>query len=247
MSKQAVIQVNNVRKSYGSTKAVDGVSFTVKRQEIFGVIGANGAGKTTTLEMMMGLRKPDQGEIHVLGYNVVQNRDKIKQHIGIQLQQTALYDRIKVEEALELFASYYEKTRDRQEIIDLLGLEPYLNKFVKKLSGGWQQRTALALALINDPEIIFLDEPTTGLDPQARRDLWNIILMLRDEGKTIVLSTHYMEEVQRHCDRVAIIKKGHLVDCDSPGQLIERLPEDKGSMDDVYLQLAVDDEKEESA
>ena len=186
MSKQAVIQVNNVRKSYGSTKAVDGVSFTVKRQEIFGVIGANGAGKTTTLEMMMGLRKPDQGEIHVLGYNVVQKSGiKSNSNIGIQLQQTSLYDRIKVEEALELFCFYYEKTRDRQEIIDLLGLRTLiLNKYRKE--AFWRLATANSLGswlLINDPEIIFLDEPTTGLDPQARRDLWNIILMLRDEGK----------------------------------------------------------------
>lgn len=245
MDNQVVIQVRDVRKTYGSTKAVDGISFTISRQEIFGVIGANGAGKTTTLEMAMGILKPDEGEVHVLGHDVVNDADKIKQRIGIQLQQTSLYDRIKVKEALELFSSYYDKTRDKQEIIDLLGLEPYLNKYVKKLSGGWQQRTALALALINDPEIIFLDEPTTGLDPQARRDLWDVLLMMRDEGKTIVLSTHYMEEVQQHCDRIAIIKKGRLIDCDSPEKLIGRLPDGKGTMDDVYIQLAV--EKEESA
>ncbi len=246
MAKKTVIEVDAVEKAYGTTKAVDGISFTVSQQEIFGVIGANGAGKTTTLEMIMGLRVPDKGNIKVLGHDVVKNTDQIKQKIGIQLQQTSLYDRIKVKEALELFASYYDKTRDPQEIIQLLGLEPYLNKYVKKLSGGWQQRTALALALINDPDIIFLDEPTTGLDPQARRDLWDVILKLRDEGKTIVLSTHYMEEAQRHCDRIAVIKKGRLVDCDTPEGLIRRLPEGKGTMDDVYLQLAVE-QKEESA
>lgn len=246
MAKETVIEVDAVEKSYGTTKAVAGISFTVSRQEIFGVIGANGAGKTTTLEMIMGLRVPDKGNIKVLGHDVIKSADQIKQQIGIQLQQTSLYDRIKVKEALELFASYYDKTRDQQEIIQLLGLDPYLNKYVKKLSGGWQQRTALALALINDPAIIFLDEPTTGLDPQARRDLWNVILKLRDEGKTIVLSTHYMEEAQRHCDRIAVIKKGRLVDCDTPEGLIRRLPEGKGTMDDVYLQLAVE-QKEESA
>lgn len=246
MAKETVIEVDAVEKSYGTTKAVAGISFTVSRQEIFGVIGANGAGKTTTLEMIMGLRVPDKGNIKVLGHDVIKSADQIKQQIGIQLQQTSLYDRIKVKEALELFASYYDKTRDQQEIIQLLGLDPYLNKYVKKLSGGWQQRTALALALINDPAIIFLDEPTTGLDPQARRDLWNVILKLRDEGKTIVLSTHYMEEAQRHCDRIAVIKKGRLVDCDTPEALIRRLPEGEGTMDDVYLQLAVE-QKEESA
>jgi ABC-2 type transport system ATP-binding protein len=236
---QPVIEVRDLRKTYGDVRAVDGISLEVYRGEIFGVIGANGAGKTTTLEMMMGLRTPDSGTIRVLGLEVPRQSSELKQRIGIQLQQTALYDRIKVKEALNLFSAYYKHTRDKQEIIRLLGLEPYLNQYVKKLSGGWQQRVALALAIINDPEIIFLDEPTTGLDPQARHELWQIIQNLKSEGKTIILSTHYMEEAQRHCSRVAVIKQGKLVACDTPGGLIALLPEENATMDDVYVKLAV--------
>jgi len=234
-----VIEVNNIEKHYGNVKAVDGISLQVKRGEVLGIIGANGAGKSTTLEIMMGLRKPDSGTVNVLGMNIAEASDKIKQRIGIQLQQTALYDRIKVKEALQLFSSYYEKTRNLNEIIATLGLEPYLNKYVKNLSGGWQQRTSLALALINDPEIIFLDEPTTGLDPQARLELWGCINRYRDEGKTIILSTHYMDEAQRHCDRIAIIKNGKLISCDEPKQLIDTLGNQDATLEDVYLQYAV--------
>ncbi|CAG9610240.1 ABC transporter ATP-binding protein [Pseudoneobacillus rhizosphaerae] len=237
--KEIVIELENIRKSYGNVKAVDGISLRVNKGEVLGIIGANGAGKSTTLEIMMGLRTPESGSVKVLGLDIMDGSYEIKQKIGIQLQQTALYDRIKVKEALELFSSYYDKKRDLQEIIQALGLEPYLNKYVKNLSGGWQQRTSLALALVNDPEIIFLDEPTTGLDPQARLELWNCINRFRAEGKTIILSTHYMDEAQRHCDRIAIIKKGHLVACDQPKNLINSLLDGEGSMEDVYLQYAV--------
>jgi ABC-2 type transport system ATP-binding protein len=237
--KEIVIELENIRKSYGNVKAVDGISLRVNKGEVLGVIGANGAGKSTTLEIMMGLRTPESGSVKVLGLDIIDGSDDIKQKIGIQLQQTALYDRMKVKEALELFSSYYDKKRDLQEIIQALGLEPYLNKYVKNLSGGWQQRTSLALALVNDPEIIFLDEPTTGLDPQARLELWKCINRFRAEGKTIILSTHYMDEAQRHCDRIAIIKKGHLVACDQPKNLINSLLDGEGSMEDVYLQYAV--------
>ncbi|WP_338452654.1 ABC transporter ATP-binding protein [Niallia oryzisoli] len=236
---ECVIELNQIVKSYGAVKAVDGISFKVYRGEVFGIIGANGAGKSTTLEIMMGLRQPDSGDVRVLDMDITDEADEIKQRIGIQLQQTSLYDRIKVKEALELFRSYYDKKRDLKEIIDTIGLEPYLNKYVKNLSGGWKQRTSLALALINDPEIIFLDEPTTGLDPQARRELWACINNYRMEGKTIILSTHYMEEVQRHCDRMAIIKKGKLVSCDRPSRLIDSL-DHAGTMEDVYLHYAVE-------
>lgn len=236
--RETVIELNDIKKTYGSTKAVNGISLTISKGEIFGIIGANGAGKTTAMEMMMGLREPDAGSVRVLGLDVQKNPIALKHKIGIQLQSTSLYDRIKVKEALDLFASFYTKTRDKQEIIDMLGLQPYLNKYVKKLSGGWQQRTALALALVNDPEIIFLDEPTTGLDPQARFDLWKIIHKMRDEGKTILLSTHYMEEAHKHCDRVAIIRQGELVACDAPDNLIKLLPNGQGTMDDVYVQIA---------
>ncbi|MFS0820094.1 ABC transporter ATP-binding protein [Bacillus sp. 1P02SD] len=234
-----VIELTDISKSYGDVKAVDGITLQVKKGEVLGIIGANGAGKSTTLEIMMGIRKPDSGTVKVLGMNVEEASNEIKQKIGIQLQQTALYDRIKVKEALNLFSSYYNKKRDLQEIIETLGLKPYLNKYVKNLSGGWQQRTSLALALVNDPEIIFLDEPTTGLDPQARRDLWSCINRYRDEGKTILLSTHYMDEAQRHCDRIAMIKKGKLVACDQPQNLIDFYLQGAGTMEDVYLKYAV--------
>ncbi|WP_010677451.1 ABC transporter ATP-binding protein [Bacillus timonensis] len=234
-----VIELNNISKSYGDVKAVDSITLQVKQGEVLGIIGANGAGKSTTLEIMMGIRKPDSGSVKILGLNADKASNEIKQKIGIQLQQTALYDRIKVKEALKLFSSYYDKKRDLQEIIETLGLTPYLNKYVKNLSGGWQQRTSLALALVNDPEIIFLDEPTTGLDPQARRDLWTCINRYRNEGKTILLSTHYMDEAQRHCERIAIIKKGKLVACDKPQNLIDSYLQGAGTMEDVYLKYAV--------
>lgn len=238
--KKCVIELKDVTKSYGNVKAVDGISLQVYKGEVLGIIGANGAGKSTTLEMMMGLRKPDSGSVKVLDMDMSTEAVEVKQRIGIQLQQTALYDRIKVKEALELFSSYYDRKRDLKEIIHMLGLEPYLNKYVKNLSGGWQQRTSLALALVNDPDIIFLDEPTTGLDPQARLELWRCINQYRAEGKTIILSTHYMDEAQKHCDRIAIIKKGRLVSCDQPNRLIESLGNRVGTMEDVYLQHAVE-------
>jgi ABC-2 type transport system ATP-binding protein len=234
------IELQDIHKCYGDTKAVNGISLKVNKGEVMGIIGANGAGKTTTLEMMMGLRSPDSGTVKILGMDLKEHATEIKKRIGIQLQQTSLYDRIKVKEALELFSSYYDRKRDLQEIIETLGLTPYLNKYVKNLSGGWQQRTSLALALVNDPDIIFLDEPTTGLDPQARLELWACINRFRQEGKTILLSTHYMDEAQKHCDRIAIIKKGKLVACDRPNNLISSLLSETGTMEDVYLQVAVD-------
>lgn len=238
MTQTVIIDAQNIKKSYKNVHAVRGISLQVYEGEVFGVIGANGAGKTTTMEMIMGLNEPDEGTITVCGVDARKQPVELKQRIGVALQKTSLYDKIKVKEALKLFASYYERTRDVNEIIEMLGLRPYLNQWVKKLSGGWQQRTSLALALLNDPQIIFLDEPTTGLDPQARFDLWNIIQKLRAEGKTIMLTTHYMEEIQRYCDRCAIIRDGLLVACDTPENLIKLLPEGDGSMDDVYVQVA---------
>ncbi|PLR91093.1 ABC transporter ATP-binding protein [Bacillus sp. T33-2] len=234
----SVIKVENVYKSYKNVIAVNNLSLDVRKGEIFGLLGANGAGKTTGLEMMMGLTKPDQGNITVAGVDVIKNPKELKELIGIQLQKTSIYDRIKVKEALALFSSYYKKKRNMKEIIEILGLTPYLNKYVKNLSGGWQQRTSLALALVNDPEVIFLDEPTTGLDPEARIQLWQIINMLKDEGKTIILSTHYMEEVKKYCSRAAILKNGELVICDTPSNLISSLGIKEGSMDDVYAKYA---------
>lgn len=230
-----VIKVNNVSKKYGDVLALDKISITINEGEVFSIIGPNGAGKTTLIEIIMGLNKPDVGEVNVLGVDVRKQPNAIKEHIGVQLQSTLLYDRIKVKEALKLFSAYYKKNRGVDEIIALLGLEPYQNKYVKKLSGGWRQRVALGLALVNDPKILILDEPSTGLDPQARKDLWDIIKSLQSEGKTIILSTHYMEEAHVLSDRVGLLTKGTFSACGTPDQLISQLPNGQGSLNDFYL------------
>ncbi|WP_028559080.1 ABC transporter ATP-binding protein [Paenibacillus pinihumi] len=239
MKNEHVIEVNDVTKSYGKVHAVQGISLSVNKGEVYGVIGPKGAGKSTLLEMLMGVRKADGGSINVLGLDVVQEEETLKHKIGIQLQATSLFDRVKVKEALKQFHSYYNKTRCLDEIIGMFSLEPYLNKYVRKLSGGLQQRTALAIALVNDPEIIFLDEPTAGLEPQARAELWDIVELMKEEGKTIVVSTHDMEEVETHCDRVAVVVEGKLFASGTPDELIAQLPGGNGTMEDVYLQMAV--------
>lgn len=230
-----VIKLTNVSKRYGDVHALKNISLSIKKGEIFTIIGPNGAGKTTMIECIMGLRKPDIGEVTVLDVDVKKDAKKIKEHIGVQLQTTLLYDRIKVREALQLFSSYYKKQRGVDEIIELLSLGPYEKKYVKKLSGGWRQRVALGLALVNDPQILILDEPSTGLDPKARHDLWEIILSLKEEGKTIILSTHYMEEAHALSDRVALIFEGTVRALGTPEQLIAQLPNGHGSLNDFYL------------
>ena len=217
-----VVEVEGLVKRYGEITAVAGISFQVYEGEIFGMLGPNGAGKTTTVECIEGLRIPDEGRIHVFGLPVGPQTEAIKARIGVQLQTTALYPRLTVRETLELFASFYAHHRSVDELIEMVGLKEREKALVKDLSGGQQQRLSLALALINDPEIIFLDEPTLGLDPQARRNAWDIITTMRNEGKTIFLTTHYMEEAERLCDRVAIIDYGHIIALDSPEALIKR-------------------------
>lgn len=238
MNKQTVIQVSSICKSYGSHHAIDQVSFHVREGELFGIIGTNGAGKTTLLEMLMGLRKPDDGRIEVLGIDAIMEADRLKEHIGIHLHSTSLVDKLTVKEALEMFQSFYTRKYNLDKLIDELGLEPYLNKTVKRLSGGWQQRAALAIALVNDPSIIFLDEPTTGLDQQARAEYWSILLDLKRQGKTIVMSSHDMGEFQRNCDRVAVLRKGGIVKCDTPNQLISQIPVGGLTMEAVYVHFA---------
>ncbi len=220
---QATVSVINVSKSYGKLKAVDQLSFSAQRGEIFGLLGPNGAGKTTTLEMIEGLRRPESGEIYIDGYNVRTELQKVKETIGVQLQTTSLYNKIRVDEALRLFGGYYKKRRSPDELLKLVSLEDKRNSYHQDLSGGQQQRLALALALVNDPTVIFLDEPTTGFDPQARRNLWDIIAKMKSDNKTVILTTHYMEEAERLCDRVAIMDHGRKIAEGTPIELISNL------------------------
>src|SRR5579862_559979 len=219
-----VIVAEDLRKYYGDTKAVDGVTLSVGQGEIFGMLGPNGAGKSTTIEMLEGLRVADAGAISVLGMRQPQDAQKIKGRIGIQLQTTALYLRLTVTEILDLFHAFFpaRQTLSTDELIRLVDLDEKRNTRSKQLSGGQKQRLSVALALVNDPEIVFFDEPTTGMDPQARRQLWDVIGDLRRRGKTILLTTHYMEEAQQLCDRVAIIDHGKVIETGSPEELIQR-------------------------
>jgi ABC-2 type transport system ATP-binding protein len=218
-----VIQVSRLRKTYGRTVAIDEVSFEVNDGEIFGLIGPNGAGKTTTMECIEGVRKPDRGAISVLGLDPVRHAYKLQERIGVQLQQAQLQKRIKVWEAVDLWASLYrKKSGDALHLLDQLGLTDKRDAWFMNLSGGQKQRLFIALALINDPEVVFLDELTTGLDPQSRRAIWDLVRGIRDRGKTVFLTTHLMEEAERLCDRVAIIEHGRIIDIDRPERLVDR-------------------------
>jgi len=220
---RTVIQASGLRKSYGSTVAVEEVSFDVNEGEIFGLIGPNGAGKTTTMECIEGLRKPDRGKISVLGLDPFKDVYQLQERIGVQLQQAQLQKRIKVWEAVDLWASLYRKNAiDAEHLLQQLGLGEKRNSWFMDLSGGQKQRLFIALALINDPEVVFLDELTTGLDPQARRAIWDLVRGIRERGKTVFLTTHLMEEAERLCDRVAIIEHGRIIDIDTPGNLVNR-------------------------
>ena len=219
----AVIDVAGFRKTYGSTVAVDDVSFDVHDGEIFGLIGPNGAGKTTTMECVEGLRRPDRGSIMVLGLDPFRDVYKLQHRIGVQLQQAQLQKRIKVAEAVHFWASLYGKpAADGDRLLDQLGLVDKRNAWFMTLSGGQKQRLFIALALVNDPELVFLDELTTGLDPQARRAIWELVRGIRARGKTVFLTTHLMEEAERLCDRVAIIEHGRIIDIDAPERLVAR-------------------------
>lgn len=217
----AIIEVRNLHKRYGDTVAVDDVSFTVERGEIFGILGRNGAGKTTTVELIEGLRKPDSGTVRVLGIDPSNDRATVTQRLGAQLQESALQEKLQVGEAMDLYASFYESPADSDELLELLGLSDKKRTRYGKLSGGQKQRLSIALALIGNPEIAVLDELTTGLDPQARRDTWEIIRGIRDRGVTIVLVTHFMDEAERLCDRLALIDAGRLVALDTPRGLTD--------------------------
>lgn len=220
---EPVIQVEHLRKVYGSYTAVEDISFTVNQGEIFGILGPNGAGKTTTIEMTMGLRQPSGGSVKLLGLDPQRQSQEIRQRIGVQLQQAALPDRLKVWEALDMFASFYHQSVNWEKLLQDWGLAEKRNTAFGKLSGGQKQRVFIALALVNDPQVVFLDELTTGLDPQARRHTWDLVRAVREQGKTVVLVTHFMDEAENLCDRLAIVDKGRIVAQDTPQRLIQQV------------------------
>ncbi|WP_210023574.1 MULTISPECIES: ABC transporter ATP-binding protein [unclassified Paenibacillus] len=221
-----MIQANGLVKRYGEFTAVKGVNFEVYKGEVFGLLGPNGAGKTTTMEMIEGLRRPDDGYALVAGYDTRTELKKVKEVIGVQLQSTSLFDLLKVHEIVRMYASFYPESVPIDPLLEDMILQEKRNDRVKNLSGGQKQRLAIALALVNDPQVVFLDEPTTGLDPQARRTLWDIVLRLKDQGKTIVLSTHYMEEAHVLCDRICLMDSGQVIALDTPRNLVRSLQSD---------------------
>lgn len=241
-----IIEVKNLTKRYGKLTAVNSISFEVKKGEIFGILGPNGAGKTTTLEMIEGLRPIDSGGVHIDGINVNEEPNKVKGIIGVQLQASAFFDYLKLTELLEFFGSLYHRDIDSQEILKEVELTDKAKDYVKNLSGGQKQRFSIASALVNEPRVLFLDEPTTGLDPQARRHLWDLIEQIRDKGKTVVITTHYMDEAEVLCDRVAIMDSGKIICMDAPDSLIDGLikkgfkkkkVEKAANLEDVFLDL----------
>ncbi len=216
---EPVIQVENLYKSYGAVEALRGVSFTVEQGEVFGLLGPNGAGKTSTVEILEGLRTPDRGVARVCGLDPEKSGERFKERIGAVLQSTSLPDKLRVKEAVELFARFYHRRVDTDKLLKRFQLDEKRDAFYSHLSGGQKQRLALALALVNDPEVVFLDEPTAGLDPQVRREMYDIIEELKSEKKTILLTTHYIEEAERLCDRVAIVDQGRVIALGTPREL----------------------------
>ena len=241
-----IITVDGLTKAYAGTPVVDGISFTVKAGEIFGLLGPNGAGKTTTLEMLEALRPIDAGRATIDGIDVAKQPKQIKQIIGIQLQSTTFYDKLTLREQLRMFASLYGQRVDADALLAKVQLSAKASSYVEQLSGGQKQRFAIAATLVNQPKVLFLDEPTTGLDPQARRNLWELIKTIRDEGMTIVLTTHYMDEAELLCDRLAIMDAGKIIPIDTRQHLIEQLlargftkqqTVEPANLEDVFIDL----------
>ena len=237
-----IVKCEHVTKSYGNLVDVNDVSFYVDEGEIFGLVGPNGAGKTTLIEMIESLRKPDSGSIRVLGLDPTEESNRLKEKIGVLLQTTSIQRNLKVKEAIKLFASLYQNASDSpEELLRTLSLEDKANSFFGKLSGGQKQRVAIALALVNNPVVLFLDELSTGLDPQARRNMWELVENIKNQGKTIFFTTHYMEEAEALCDRVAIIDYGRIIALDTPPKLIGNLCADSRitfSVDDKDINTA---------
>jgi ABC-2 type transport system ATP-binding protein len=246
ISKNKIVQVKSLTKKYDNLTAVDNISFDVYEGEIFGLLGPNGAGKTTTLEIMETLREATSGEVEVDGLSVSKNREDVKLRIGVQLQQSGFYPNLNLIELIKLFAGLYNVEVNAAEILKKVGLEEKAKTILKNLSGGQKQRFAVATTIINKPRVIFLDEPTTGLDPQARRNLWDLIRSIQAEGTTVMLTTHYMDEAEKLCDRVGIIDSGKIIAIDSPNNLIDNLIKSgftrsekmkNASLEDVFLDL----------
>jgi ABC-2 type transport system ATP-binding protein len=230
----AIIEVQDLHKSYGAVEAVRGLTFNVEQGEVFGLLGPNGAGKTSTVEILEGMRTADSGQVRVCGLNPESSGNKFKQQIGAVLQSTALPDKVRVKEALDLFAEFYQERADTTALLERFQLTEKKNAFYKELSGGQKQRLALAMALVNNPRVVFLDEPTAGLDPQVRREIYDIIEELRRDKKTVLLTTHYIEEAERLCDRVAIVDHGKIIKTGTPREL----KQSSGGMTRVEVRLA---------
>lgn len=243
---KTILKVNDLHKDYGDVCAVDGISFNVYEGEIFGILGPNGAGKTTTLEMIETLRPIDKGSVILDGLDASKNPHRIKQIIGVQLQSSSFEEKTKLSELLEFFGSVYGENVDTKQLLVDVHLAEKADSYPEKLSGGQRQRFSIAVALVNKPKILFLDEPTTGLDPQARRNLWDLIKDVRKQGVTVILTTHYMEEANVLCDRVAIMDAGKIIALDSPKQLIHDLlgrgfkkeqQVEQADLEDVFIDL----------
>ena len=246
LNKVNIIQVEDLRKSYGDLKAVDGVSFAVGAGEVFGILGPNGAGKTTTVEILEGMREPDSGTALINGIDVQKYPREVKKVVGIQLQSSAFFDRLNLAEILDVMASIYRRQINAMELLGTVELADRAKSLFRDLSGGQKQRFSVASTLVNDPVLLFLDEPTTGLDPQARRHMWELIQRFKSEGRTVLLTTHYMEEAAELCDRVAIMDHGKIVAMDRPAALVDNLisrgfekerVESLANLEDVFLDI----------
>jgi len=244
--KETIIKVKDLVKNYGNFNAVKGISFDVQEGEIFGLLGPNGAGKSTTLEIIETLREKTSGEVWVNGFNLDKDPDEIKKIIGVQLQTSGYYPNLKLVELIKLFNGLYNRNLDPMSLLEMVNLKDKANAKVKELSGGQKQRFSVATTLINDPKIVFLDEPTTGLDPQARRNLWDLVRSIRDKGATVIITTHYMDEAEVLCDRVAIIDSGKIIAMESPDRLIDNLVSSgfekkkqvkSANLEDVFISL----------
>ncbi|HET7031438.1 MAG TPA: ABC transporter ATP-binding protein [Candidatus Limnocylindrales bacterium] len=240
VGEEPVIRVEGLEKRYGETRAVDGVTFQVPSGTVFGLLGPNGAGKTTTVEVLEGLRTPDAGDVRILGLDAVRDADALKARIGVSLQTAALYPKLTVTELLDLFRSFYGHGRSTDELVRLMDLGEKRTTRTAALSGGQRQRLSVALALVNDPELVFLDEPTTGMDPAARRALWDIILALKAEGRTVLLTTHYLEEAEILCDRVAIMDHGRILEEGTVEQLVSNHFQERAVRFDAVAGLSDD-------
>lgn len=248
-----MVEVTNLKKRYGDKQAVDGISFQVRKSEIFGILGPNGAGKTTTLEMMEALRPIDDGTVIIDGIDVRKNPQKIKYIIGVQPQSPAFQDKTKLSEVIEMFAAAYGEKVDVMAFLRDVGLEDKAGSYVENLSGGQKQRLSITTALVHGPKVFFLDEPTTGLDPQARRHLWELIKQVRDRGISVIMTTHYMDEAEMLCDRIAVMDNGRIVAIDTPKNLIKQLLKrgfkkkqhvEQANLEDVFIDLTGKDLRE---